>query len=722
MVERSGKSSGVRLAIFAAVTVLPLGVIVPIGPDSLAEAGTAPLSGGGYTAFLASGTGTSLSAVTAAAPGAPEIPPIAAPTGGVIRQLAIDPRAQEVLATIAPVPGSALAGIQAYSAQTGQPIGGVVALPLAYPGPIAITPDGSTAWVGDWGGSHVVSVAVNPGGIPAAGAASITLPLPTGRRANLESDVACSLAIGPSGAELYVGASTTDAAAGPTGPQGPQGLCSSSPDGASQNVVYAYGQAGAGAGPTGPVWADDVTADAPGALDAMSVTPNGETLYVASHEVTFDFPDATPGAVLALNGLPGSPTTTVVNVPGYPGESTPSSNTNRTPAFDPVALAMTPDGSTLYVADAGGWVPPCVGFVAACPPGGPGELDAVPTNGAPASGPLLITTPAGAPSGLAVTPDGRTILLSATQATTALPASTVLAPTTPFTPGAAPGASAVAITPDQAPVASVSASPPSGNPGVTVTFNASGSTVLYGAITQYVWNFGDGSPPVSSGTPTVTHVYGTAGTYTATVVETDGAGTSVPPALASFPVDFTGQTASKRADPSAQAAVGIAITNPPPPPPTIPTITTLPSTTATTAAPTTVTTRPTTTTHPTTTTTKPTTTLPTTTTSRPPPPPGSPVLTVNPGIGPPGIVTQFSGQNFPDNTVITLQWSPGIGSTVVTSGPTGALSGTMLVMYRDQIGNRDLVAVGFPTAVAPFLVVPDSSDPAGSSDQFLFRR
>ena len=43
--------------------------------------------------------------------------------------------------------------------------------------------------------------------------------------------------------------------------------------------------------------------------------------------------------------------------------------------------------------------------------------------------------------------------------------------------------------------------------GTVVTFNASGSRDSDGQITNYSWDFGDGSPPVSSDRPTATHVF-----------------------------------------------------------------------------------------------------------------------------------------------------------------------------------------------------------------------
>jgi PKD repeat protein len=112
---------------------------------------------------------------------------------------------------------------------------------------------------------------------------------------------------------------------------------------------------------------------------------------------------------------------------------------------------------------------------------------------------------------------------------------------TPIAAGAGPNG--VAITPDQAPVAHLSVSPALA--GQPTSFNALASTVAVGTITTYVWKFGDGSSATTS-TPTTTHTYALPGSYTATVTETDSAGTSTTQI-------FTGQTMSNNGGPSAVA-------------------------------------------------------------------------------------------------------------------------------------------------------------------------
>src|SRR5947208_15848417 len=76
-----------------------------------------------------------------------------------------------------------------------------------------------------------------------------------------------------------------------------------------------------------------------------------------------------------------------------------------------------------------------------------------------------------------------------------------ISPSTPaedFAP--AYGAQDIAIAPDEAPVAQLT--PATGTVGSPVTLDAGSSTVAYGSIVRYDWNFGDGHTAAST-TPTV---------------------------------------------------------------------------------------------------------------------------------------------------------------------------------------------------------------------------
>ena len=73
------------------------------------------------------------------------------------------------------------------------------------------------------------------------------------------------------------------------------------------------------------------------------------------------------------------------------------------------------------------------------------------------------------------------------------------------------------------PVASFTANPPSGNPPLTVQFNASGSSDPDGGTLRYEWNFGDGATQITT-SPTINHSYTNAGVFNATLLVRDVAG------------------------------------------------------------------------------------------------------------------------------------------------------------------------------------------------------
>ena len=93
---------------------------------------------------------------------------------------------------------------------------------------------------------------------------------------------------------------------------------------------------------------------------------------------------------------------------------------------------------------------------------------------------------------------------------------------------------AVAIPPDQPPVASFSV--PVALSGTPVGFDASASSDPDGSIADYDWEFGDGSTETSGG-PSPQHTYANRGSYEATLTVTDNEGCSTE-------IIFTGQTAS----------------------------------------------------------------------------------------------------------------------------------------------------------------------------------
>lgn len=86
-----------------------------------------------------------------------------------------------------------------------------------------------------------------------------------------------------------------------------------------------------------------------------------------------------------------------------------------------------------------------------------------------------------------------------------------------------------ACAPNEAPQARLAASPLSGLPPLAVDFDGSASfdpdnATMGDTIAEYTFDFGDGTPPVTQATPTITHTYTDAGTYHAFLTVTDSRG------------------------------------------------------------------------------------------------------------------------------------------------------------------------------------------------------
>ena len=108
----------------------------------------------------------------------------------------------------------------------------------------------------------------------------------------------------------------------------------------------------------------------------------------------------------------------------------------------------------------------------------------------------------------------------------------------------------VATTPDQAPLAFFTAN--TALPDLNVSFDASSSQSPTDSITNYAWDFGDGSPIVDTASPLITHHYAHPGHYTVNLQVTNTAGTSTS-------VTFTGQIVSRNGGPTAIMSLPIAI-------------------------------------------------------------------------------------------------------------------------------------------------------------------
>lgn len=363
----------------------------------------------------------------------------------------------------------------------------------AMPSQVAITPDAGTAYVSNSGDGTLTPVDLG------TGAASAPVHLGAG------SDPT-GVAISPDGSSAWVAATGLDQlipvslSSSQVGPGITVGLkptaVAITPDG------YGAYVSDSGSAAVTPVDLRRGVALAPipvgAAPSAIAITPDGRTVYVA---------DTTAGTVTPIAASNNPPT------PGLPIPVGAS----------PVALAVSPDGSSVWVANKGSdTITPI----------------SVRTNQAGTPIPL---PPGDAPTAIAFSPDGtHAYVTAATQSGGGV--LLAVASATGSVQAVLSGLSApvaLAAVPDQAPLARLSTSIATpGTSGTPVTFDASASTVRYGTITSYEWFFGDGTPPVTTVGPQITHTYGNPGTYQAAVLETDTAGTSYQPS-------YTGQTASR---------------------------------------------------------------------------------------------------------------------------------------------------------------------------------
>jgi YVTN family beta-propeller protein len=307
----------------------------------------------------------------------------------------------------------------------------------------------------------------------------------------------------------------------------------------------------------------------------IAVTPDGTTVYVANLGANTVTPITvatnTAGTPITVGSAPFGIAITPDGARAYVANAgantispiTVATNTAGTPITvgnGPIGIAITPDGVSAYVANLGD-----VPFT------GNTTLGSTSVSGISSTARLtqgMTVTGVGIPEGttIATPPGSNSITLS--QAATKTGTGVELAAwepssVTPVSLATQTAGTAIsvatsfdaepAITPDQAPVASFTVTP--GQAGTPSSFDASASTVAYGTITSYAWNFGDGNTATTS-TPTTTHIYAGAGAYAVTLTETDSAGTSTTQV-------FTGQTMSHNGGPSAQTIRTVPVTSPP---------------------------------------------------------------------------------------------------------------------------------------------------------------
>jgi YVTN family beta-propeller protein len=275
----------------------------------------------------------------------------------------------------------------------------------------------------------------------------------------------------------------------------------------------------------------------------IAITPDGSKVYVVNEGGgTVSVISTTTNAVTATVTVGAGPVSVAITPSGavaYVASYTANTITPITVATNtagttistssPNCIAITPDASTAYV---------CNYTTATVTP--------INLSTNTAGTPIAVSSQ---PYTIAVTPDGVTAY--AAQWSGAKVTAINVATNTPGATLAGTNFSGIAITPDQAPVASFTVTPALA--GSASSFDASASTVTYGTITNYAWIFGDGNTANTSG-PTTTHTYTTPGSYTATVTETDSAGTSTTDV-------FTGQTLSRNGAPSATTTRPATISN-----------------------------------------------------------------------------------------------------------------------------------------------------------------
>jgi YVTN family beta-propeller protein len=242
------------------------------------------------------------------------------------------------------------------------------------------------------------------------------------------------------------------------------------------------------------------------APSALGITPDGKTLYVTNQ---------------------GSGTVTPIDVASaFPGDEI-------TVGRQPDAIAVTPDGNTAYVANFGD-----------------GTVTPIDLSGsAPAAGAAIPLRSNAGPTSIAISPDGKTAYVADFNIGALSEINTAnngLLRTVDV--GGNP--LGVAVTPDQGPTARFSVTPmPSGQ---LTTLDATQSLAVSTAITNYHFDFGDGSAPSDSAVPIVQHVYPMPGHYTATVTVTDAGGSSDSSV-------YTGQMTLSNGGPGATATAGVDI-------------------------------------------------------------------------------------------------------------------------------------------------------------------
>jgi YVTN family beta-propeller protein len=284
---------------------------------------------------------------------------------------------------------------------------------------------------------------------------------------------------------------------------------------------------------------------------AVAIAPDGMYGYVVGGEDSLAWIDAAGGGAATPVEVGKGPTNvafspdgqTAYVVDGQSGEvSVVDTGPTRVVASiqvggEPNGIAVTPDGKRVFITDEAN-----------------DAVVAVETQGDRIVGAPI---PVGAdPVEVAITPSGATayVTSAASREVTTIDTATDQVAGAPVTvPGLAP--SGIAITPDQSPVAAFTT--PSATPLVPVTFSGAPSTDPDGTIAAYNWTFSGGSS--SSGGATgisVSHTFPGPGAYPTLLWVVDNEGCSGAEV-------FTGRTAYCSGNPAAMVTHVVTVASPP---------------------------------------------------------------------------------------------------------------------------------------------------------------
>jgi 6-phosphogluconolactonase (cycloisomerase 2 family) len=436
------------------------------GPASAADDRFVYVSSGAFSgnaaqyiaAFEIGGNG-SLSAV----PGSPY------PSGGTVTEgIAMTPDAENVYVALFGTSQVGAFNVNAngsLSAVGGSPFGTGFATPLS----VQVDPDGGHLFATNHGANRAIAVStINASGsLTNIGGSPFTMPV--GRNDPFASSVS------PDGDHYYSPSENNNPASAP-------------------EVVVAWNVAANGAVSFLQAIGSGTLANQANPFGS-AITPDGQFLFVSNPE------DGANGTVSSFRVNANGTLTPVVQA------------LNVAPGNHPLNMAVSPDGTHLYVASRAS------NSVNAYNINGNGTLSAI------AGQPFATGGTNG--KGLAITPDGKYLYVSNNMSDNVsrfavLPTGGLaLQGQTPL-PNTADGIDSdlesIVITPNQGPTAALTTTP--GFAGQPTGFDATGSTDPDGDVARYDWDFGDGTT-LPDGGPVPNHIYSNPGTYNVQVTVTD---------------------------------------------------------------------------------------------------------------------------------------------------------------------------------------------------------